>query len=121
MLVELKNKAWNNWKTAAEGYPHWVAALAGKMGPAVDAGFRLENPTVQIFEKKSKAVATESPPSASAPVVTSAVGVTSTLPTVVVTQAVVAQKASTPAPDEATPLPNLHVPKPVLKLRKPGA
>ena len=54
VVVELKNKMWNNLKTAAETYPQWVAAITGKMGEAVEGGFRLVNPAVQVFEKKPK-------------------------------------------------------------------
>ena len=54
VVVELKNKMWNSLKTAAETYPQWVAAITGQMGEAVAGGFRLVNPTVQVFEKKPK-------------------------------------------------------------------
>ena len=54
VVVELKNKMWNHLKTAAETYPHWVAAITGPMGEAVAGGFRLVNPAVQVFEKKPK-------------------------------------------------------------------
>ncbi len=54
VVVELKNKMWNNLKTAAETYPQWVAAITGQMGEAVAGGFRLANPAVQVFEKKPK-------------------------------------------------------------------
>ena len=54
VVVELKNKAWNNLKTAAERYRQWVATITGKMGEAVEGGFRLVNPAVQVFEKKPK-------------------------------------------------------------------
>ena len=54
VVVELKNKMWNNLKTAAETYPQWVAAITGQMGEAVESGFRLVNPAVQVFEKKPK-------------------------------------------------------------------
>ena len=54
VVVELKNKMWNSLKTAAETYPQWVAAITGKMGEAVESGFRLVNPAVQVFEKKAK-------------------------------------------------------------------
>ena len=61
VVVELKNKAWNNLKTAAETYPQWVAAITGKMGEAVAGGFRLVNPAVQVFEKKAKPEAAAPP------------------------------------------------------------
>ncbi len=54
VVVELKNKAWNTLKTAAENYPQWVAALTGPMGEAMEGGFRLVNPAVQVFERKPK-------------------------------------------------------------------
>ena len=54
VVVELKNKAWNTLKTAAENYPQWVAAITGQMGEAIEGGFRLANPAVQVFEKKPK-------------------------------------------------------------------
>ena len=62
VLVELKNKAWNSLKTAAESYPHWVAAITGKTGAAIEGGFRLDSPAVQVFEKKAKPEATVTTP-----------------------------------------------------------
>ena len=68
VVVELKTKTWNTLKTAAETYPQWVAAITGKLGEAIEGGFRLENPTVQVFEKKAKPdVATPPPPASKAP------------------------------------------------------
>ncbi|CDI04636.1 putative Fertility inhibition FinO-like protein [Candidatus Competibacter denitrificans Run_A_D11] len=67
VLVELKNKMWNSLKTAAESYPHWVAAITGKMGAAIEGGFRLDSPAVQVFEKKVKPDAT-APAASKAPV-----------------------------------------------------
>ena len=61
VVVELKNKMWNNLKTAAETYPQWVAAITGPMGEAVAGGFWLVNPAVQVFEKKPKPEATAAP------------------------------------------------------------
>lgn len=61
VVVELKNKAWNTLKTAAENYPQWVAAITGQMGEAIEGGFRLMNPAVQVFEKKPKPDAAASP------------------------------------------------------------
>ena len=54
VVVEVKNKVWNNLKAAAEKYPQWVAAITGKIGADVAGGFRLETPAVQVFEKKAK-------------------------------------------------------------------
>lgn len=57
VVVEVKNKVWNNLKAASENYPQWVAAITGKMGEGVSGGFRLDGPAVQVFEKKPKAAA----------------------------------------------------------------
>lgn len=94
VLVELKNKAWNNLKNTADGYPQWVASITGKIGAEIEGGFRLENPAVQIFEKKAKAASAE----ASAPTPTST-------------------PVPTPAPTPA--LPSINTQKPLIKLRKP--
>jgi len=67
--VEVKNKVWNNLKTAAENYPQWVAAMTGKMGQGVTGGFRLEGPAVQVFEKKPKSDAAAAAVEAKPPVV----------------------------------------------------
>jgi len=61
VVVELKTKAWNSLKTAAERYPHWVAAITGPMGEAMEGGFRLVHPAVQVFEKKPKPDAAATP------------------------------------------------------------
>lgn len=54
VVVELKTKAWITLKATADSYPSWVAAMTGKLGEAIAGGFRLENPSVQMFEKKLK-------------------------------------------------------------------
>ena len=61
VIVELKTKAWNNLKNTAESYPQWVAAITGQMGEAIEGGFRLVNPAVQVFEKQPKPDAAASP------------------------------------------------------------
>ena len=61
VIVELKTKAWNNLKNTAESYPQWVAAITGPMGEAIEGGFRLVNPAVQVFEKQPKPDAAASP------------------------------------------------------------
>ncbi|MCP5158913.1 MAG: ProQ/FinO family protein [Gammaproteobacteria bacterium] len=66
VIVEVKNKPWNTLKKAAENYPQWVAVITGQMGEAIEGGFRLENPSIQVFEKKPKPDAAMAP-SASEP------------------------------------------------------
>ncbi|MDJ0555504.1 MAG: fertility inhibition FinO-like protein [Microcoleaceae cyanobacterium MO_207.B10] len=53
--VTLKPKAFKKLTQASENYPLWVAALTGKMGESTENGFQLENPAIQVFEKKPKA------------------------------------------------------------------
>jgi hypothetical protein len=52
--VTLKPKIWKKLTDAAAGYPQWVAAIAGKMGEATEKGFVLNEPNIQVFEKKAK-------------------------------------------------------------------
>lgn len=52
--ITVKPKNWNKFATAAQSYPMWVAAIAGKLGAKTSDGFVLENPAIQIFEKKPK-------------------------------------------------------------------
>ncbi|MBD2358135.1 fertility inhibition FinO-like protein [Tolypothrix sp. FACHB-123] len=56
--VTVKPKIWKKLTDAASSYPQWVAAIAGKLGQQTDQGFVLEEPNIQVFEKKVKAEAT---------------------------------------------------------------
>ncbi|HRD49313.1 MAG: hypothetical protein JNK95_13770 [Candidatus Competibacter sp.] len=96
IVVELKNKAWNTLKEAAGRYPQWVAAITGQLGASLpDGGFRLENPALQVFEKKPK-------PDAGAPPATPA-----------------SPTSAAPTPPQDLPLPSLGRPKLSLKNRVP--
>ncbi|MCP5135081.1 MAG: hypothetical protein H6976_16180 [Gammaproteobacteria bacterium] len=73
VVVEMRNKQWNMLKNAAESYPQWVAAITGKLGEAIDGGFRLEKLGIQVFEKKAKPdTATAPAPATAEPAVASA-------------------------------------------------
>lgn len=52
--VTLRPKNFNKMKKATESYPEWVAAISGSMGGRTSTGFVLENPNVQVFERKPK-------------------------------------------------------------------
>jgi hypothetical protein len=39
---------------AQANFPMWVGAIGGAMGEATPTGFILENPNIQVFEKKPK-------------------------------------------------------------------
>ncbi|NEQ78247.1 MAG: fertility inhibition FinO-like protein [Okeania sp. SIO2C9] len=53
--ITVKPKIFKKLTQAAENYPQWVAAITGKMGESTENGFKLENPAIQVFEKKPKA------------------------------------------------------------------
>lgn len=52
--VKVKPKVFKKLEQAQESYPMWVAAIAGKMGIPTDKGFELEQPNIQVFERKPK-------------------------------------------------------------------
>jgi hypothetical protein len=56
--VTVKPKIWKKLTDAASNYPQWVAAIAGKLGQQTEQGFVLEEPSIQVFERKPKAEAT---------------------------------------------------------------
>jgi len=53
--VAVKPKTWKKLQQAQTDFPQWVAAITGQMGAATEQGFVLEQPNVQVFEKKPKA------------------------------------------------------------------
>jgi hypothetical protein len=52
--VTVKSKIWNKLTRFASSYPQWVAAIAGKLGQETKNGFVLEEPNIQVFERKPK-------------------------------------------------------------------
>jgi hypothetical protein len=56
-LVTVKPKMFKKLTEAQTNFPMWVGAIAGVMGEATSTGFILENPNIQVFEKKPKAEA----------------------------------------------------------------
>jgi len=50
--ISVKQKQWSKLETASATYPQWVAAFAGQMGAATADGFVLEQPNIQVFERK---------------------------------------------------------------------
>ncbi len=52
--ITVKPKIWKKLEEAQANYPQWVAAISGKMGEATDQGFILNDPNIQVFEKKPK-------------------------------------------------------------------
>lgn len=52
--VKVKPKVFKKLEQAQENYPMWVAAIAGKMGNPIKNGFVLDQPNIQVFERKPK-------------------------------------------------------------------
>ncbi|MCC5668939.1 fertility inhibition FinO-like protein [Nostoc sp. CHAB 5784] len=56
--ITVKPKIWKKLTDAASNYPQWVAAIAGKLGQQTEHRFILEEPSIQVFERKPKAETT---------------------------------------------------------------
>ena len=54
VTITLKPKVWQKIVDANTNFPYWNATISGKMGRQTPKGFELENPGVQVFEKKPK-------------------------------------------------------------------
>lgn len=54
ITVKVKPKVFKKLEQAKENYPMWVAAIAGKMGSPTANGFILNEPNIQVFERKPK-------------------------------------------------------------------
>jgi len=50
----VKPKVFKKLQNAQANFPMWVAAIAGKLGNATEKGFILDEPNIQVFEKKPK-------------------------------------------------------------------
>ncbi|KAF0249944.1 MAG: hypothetical protein FD167_654 [bacterium] len=56
VTVRLHSKIFHRLEHANNVYPSWVCLLEGKMGVATEKGFVLDEPKIQVFEKKPKVV-----------------------------------------------------------------
>lgn len=54
ITVTVKPKMWKKLTDAASNYPQWVAAISGKLGQQTEHGFVLDEPNIQVFERKPK-------------------------------------------------------------------
>jgi hypothetical protein len=59
--IKVKPKVFKKLEEAQANYPMWVAAIAGKMGEPTDEGFVLDQPNIQVFERKPKEAKTPQP------------------------------------------------------------
>lgn len=53
--ITVRPKVFKKLEEAQTNYPMWVAAIGGKMGELTDRGFVLNEPNIQVFERKPKA------------------------------------------------------------------
>lgn len=52
--ITVRPKVFAKLEQAQRQFPAWVAAIAGKMGKVTEKGFVLDEPSIQVFEKKPK-------------------------------------------------------------------
>ncbi|NMF59673.1 fertility inhibition FinO-like protein [Pseudanabaena yagii] len=66
--ISVRPKVFKRLEEGTAKYGHWTAEISGKMGESTNTGFILEDPIVQVFQKKAKdiqALASEIPVEAS--------------------------------------------------------
>lgn len=54
VTITVKPKAFAALEQAPQSYRSWVAAISGQMGEMTATGFRLESPSIKVFERKAK-------------------------------------------------------------------
>lgn len=54
VVITIKPKVWRKLEEAQATFPMWVASITGKMGQQGKNGFVLDEPAIQVFEKKPK-------------------------------------------------------------------
>jgi hypothetical protein len=52
--VIVRPKVFAKLEQAYRQFPAWIAAIVGKMGKVTEKGFVLDEPNIQVFEKKLK-------------------------------------------------------------------
>jgi hypothetical protein len=52
--MTMRPKLYLRLTEAAAKWPMWVASISGQMGKSTDKGFVLDEPNVQVFERKPK-------------------------------------------------------------------
>ena len=68
VLITVRPRMWLRLEEAKATYPLWVASITGQMGQSHGKGFVLNEPALQVFERKERvasppAAAPEEPPS----------------------------------------------------------
>lgn len=60
--IHVRPRVWNKLAQAATNWPLWVAAITGSMGQRTADGFALDEPNIQVFERKPKPDPAAAPP-----------------------------------------------------------
>ena len=63
VLITVRPRMWLRLEEAKATYPLWVASITGQMGQSNGKGFVLNEPALQVFERKERVA----PPPAAAP------------------------------------------------------
>lgn len=64
VTVTVKPKVFKKLEEAHASFPLWVASIVGKIGEGTDDGFVLDEPAIQVFERKPKEAKEETKESA---------------------------------------------------------
>jgi len=54
VVMKAMPRFWNKLTKAEEDFSSWVGVITGKFGQPYKKGFVMENPVLQVFEKKPK-------------------------------------------------------------------
>jgi hypothetical protein len=54
VTVTVKPKMFTALEQAQQTYPSWIAAISGQMGEMTATGFKLDSPSIKVFERKAK-------------------------------------------------------------------
>ncbi|MBD2099883.1 fertility inhibition FinO-like protein [Leptolyngbya sp. FACHB-261] len=57
--ITVRPKVFKKIEDAQANYPQWVAVITGQMGSPIPKGFILEQPNIQVFERKPKEATSE--------------------------------------------------------------
>lgn len=68
VLVALRPRMYQKIVEASQQWPLWLAAISGRMGQVQGQGFTLQEPAVQVFERKARPA--PAPPAATPPAAT---------------------------------------------------
>ena len=60
--VTVRPRMWMRLEEAAAAYPLWVGSITGQMGVTQGKGFVLNEPALQVFERKARVVAPPAEP-----------------------------------------------------------